>query len=805
MPQDPGRGGSPPESAEIRALAELALCESLAQTSGWAARWSAELAGADAALLWAPDALQPAFLCIAAHGEGTERALRRSVSRETGVVHELVRDRKPLLLEGDPATRAGDPFLEALPARTAVTLLVPLQAERLVTGLLALAFDRMPDRSVVENLQGFLRHAAPALARALRAERKTAGMLRAIERLTSLYDLTKAFGSTIDLGELSEIIARKAADFTGAEVASLWTLDAAAGEVNLAATAVNETYDVTMPEDGVGASLVGDLLASREVVRRNDLPPDDLLSGDGGFPVRSILALPLIEDDVPVGALVIVNKRGRHPEFTAADEELIADLERQAVRALHHVRQYEAERKVAELDALLAVSREITSTLDLDKVMRTIVNATSALIQYDRCAIAILQRGALRIGAVSGAAEVDRKEPSVLRTEALLEWVYFGGADVAVTRFEDGTISTDRPETEEKFRAFFDESGRNSFYGVLLEDDEGKLGVLGFESTEPLEFDAETRDLLQILVNQATVAVRNAQLYQQVPLPGFLRRIAERTRKLREQPARRTRRWALGSAATLVVLSVLPWNVRVTGPARVVPGRRIPVTAAVEGVVESVAHREGDVVPAGTVVATLRDDAYRASVAEARAAEQIANAEVARHGADGNAQALFQAAARRDEMRARAALAEEKLERTVLRAPEAGIVLTPHLEERVGQLLTAGAEFAVLADSSSVLVEVAIPERDASRLAVGQAVDVKLNSFPTRTFAGSVVRIGAAVREEGPEHFVVAEARVENADGTLRPGMLGKAKVSTGRQRLLGFLLRKPARWIWTRLWPLLP
>ena len=309
--------------------------------------------------------------------------------------------------------------------------------------------------------------------------------------------------------------------------------------------------------------------------------------------------MPLLEEDAPVGVVVAVNKRGRRPEFTAADEELLVDVARQAVTALRNARQYEAEKKVAELDALLAVSHEITSTLDLDKVMRTIVNATSALVRYDRCAIAILQRGKLRIGAVSGAVEVDRKEPSVRRTEALLEWVFFGGSDVAVTRREDGTIATDRPETEEKFRTFFSESGRNAFYGVLLEDDEGKLGVLGFECLEPLEFDQETRDLLRILVNQATVAVRNAQLYQQVPLPGFLRPLAARTRKLAARPGRRQRAWAAGIAAALVLLAVLPWNVRVSGPSRVVPGRRIPVTASVEGIVESVAHREGDKLAAG--------------------------------------------------------------------------------------------------------------------------------------------------------------------------------------------------------------
>ncbi|MGZ5381037.1 MAG: hypothetical protein ACXWFQ_04205, partial [Thermoanaerobaculia bacterium] len=128
MPQDAGRGGSPPEGAEIRALAELALCESLAQTSGWAARWSAELASADAALLWAPDALHPAFLCIAAFGAGTERAARRSVSRETGLVHDLVRDRVPVLLQAEQLTATDDPFLKAIPAPTVACLFVPLQA-----------------------------------------------------------------------------------------------------------------------------------------------------------------------------------------------------------------------------------------------------------------------------------------------------------------------------------------------------------------------------------------------------------------------------------------------------------------------------------------------------------------------------------------------------------------------------------------------------------------------------------------------------------------------------------------------------
>ena len=790
---------------ETIALIELARCETLAQRAAWAARFSARATGADAALLYLADSAQPGFVCAGAWGEETARRLRRTAGRDTGLARDLLRDRVPRLLRGGEAA-AADPLLEGLPQGAAAYLGAPLLEGKSVFGLLTLAFRQPPSNTALAGLESFLPEAAAALDTGLRADRKTAGHLQAIERLTSLYDLTKAFGSTIDLAELSAIIARKAADFTSAEVASFWTLDAAAGEVGLAATAVNENYDFEGAPEAVGGALVGDVVAGQTTIRRNDLPEDDpVRTADPDFPVRSVLAAPLVEDDTPVGAIVAVNKRGRHPEFTEADEELLADLSKQAVAALRNARQFEAEKKVAELDALLAVSREITSTLDLDKVMRAIVNASAALVTYDRAAIAILSRGQLRIGAVSGTVEVDRKDPAVRRTEELLEWVFWGGQNVAVTRQEDGTIETDRPETQEKFRAFFEASGRNAFYGVLLEDEEGKLGVLGFECDEPLTFDEGTRDLLQILVNQATVAVRNAQLYQKVPLPGFLRPLAARTRKLSEIPLDRRRRWAYGAAAVLLFLVLVPWNIRVDGTARAVPGRKIPVTATVEGIVASVEHREGDLVAAGDVVATLRDDIYRAAAAEARAAEQIAEAEVARYRAEGNAGAAGQAAARRDEMRARAAWAEERLAGTRLRAPEAGIVLTPRLDERVGQLLAAGAELAVLAETSALLVEVAVPEDDATRLAVGQPVSVKMNSYPTRMFRGSVSRVGAVVHAEAGERFVIAETRVENLESLLKPGMLGKAKVSTGRRPILIALLRRPARWAASKLWPLLP
>jgi multidrug efflux pump subunit AcrA (membrane-fusion protein) len=82
---------------------------------------------------------------------------------------------------------------------------------------------------------------------------------------------------------------------------------------------------------------------------------------------------------------------------------------------------------------------------------------------------------------------------------------------------------------------------------------------------------------------------------------------------------------------------------------------------------------------------------------------------------------------------------------------------------------------------------------------------MKMNSYPTRTFRGNVSRVGAVVHAEAGERFLIAESKVENAEGLLKPGMVGNAKISTGRRPIVVALLRRPARWLAVKLWPLLP
>ena len=52
---------------------------------------------------------------------------------------------------------------------------------------------------------------------------------------------------------------------------------------------------------------------------------------------------------------------------------------------------------------------------------------------------------------------------------------------------------------------------------------------------------------------------------------------------------------------------------------------------------------------------------------------------------------------------------------------------------------------------------------------------------------------------------MIAEVKLPNTDGLLRTGMLGQSKIRVGYRSIAYLLLRKPARWFYGKLWPLLP
>jgi len=140
--------------------------------------------------------------------------------------------------------------------------------------------------------------------------------------------------------------------------------------------------------------------------------------------------------------------------------------------------------------------------------------------------------------------------------------------------------------------------------------------------------------------------------------------------------------------------------------------------------------------------------------------------------------ALAQAAARREAAAREVELLRSQLDKTVIRAPIAGTVLTKGIE--VGELATPGRVIAVLADLTQVELKVYVPERELAKIRLGDPARVRVDAFPDRYFEARVARVDPRAQFTPKDvHMPDERARLvfgvtlalQSGEGYLRPGM----------------------------------
>ena len=106
-----------------------------------------------------------------------------------------------------------------------------------------------------------------------------------------------------------------------------------------------------------------------------------------------------------------------------------------------------------------------------------------------------------------------------------------------------------------------------------------------------------------------------------------------------------------------------------------------------------------------------------------------------------------------------------------------------------------------MVDTSHANVDIAIDEVDLARLKSGQRAAIKLEGLPNRTFRAPVALVSPKAELVGSERFFFARVVVPNQAGLIRSGMQGRGKVSTGWEPAGWVIFRRPAVWIWSKLW----
>jgi RND family efflux transporter MFP subunit len=773
--------------------------------------------GARAVLVWIANETGEELVCRMRWTEPGERLhpMERPVSEGTlAILYQSAATRRL------PAREIAPEDLEHLDefSRTRVksALYASLPGAHKAEGVVEVLNKRVGDFSAEDA--HFLEEACQLAGRALTnlgaIELERNGQLATLERLTALYDLGRTFTSTLELDELLPIVAGKIRDILGAGACNLWLASADGQELTLAEQ-IGE--DPTVAEDA-SASMSEGLFAEIAQQANPRLLEDpgeepalaERIKAGGDFEIQSWMGAPLRKDDEVLGVVEIINKADG-TQFNEDDLFFLSSISEQAAVALHNANLLESERKVHALDALLKISQEITSTLDLDHVLTTVVAQSSSVVPFESCVIGFYDRGRFVLGAVSGETEVPKtREMSDLRER--MEWVAEQDNNVSANLHEDGW-QVEPQETHAQIVSFLEEHGHKGFYGLPLRDDQGTLGAMILLSTEPDFLSENNLETLAILASQTTVAIRNAQLYQQVPLANILQPFAQRKKKLiAAMPRSRVMQYARRTAIIAALLILIPWPMRVGTDATVIPADRRVISAMQGGTVKQVFVHEGDAVKPGQVLAQLDDSEDRVKLAEADAALSQARRELAEAEFRNDPSAAGQAQLRNQLYYAEVTLEQQRINEARLTSPIGGIVVTPKVEDKTGTMLKAGDTFCEIVAQDRMAAEMSVPETDLPLVQPGEKIALKLNAFPTITFKGTVERLGAQTHTDSGDQYFLVRAIFENTGGSARDGMVGRARIEShdgwfgsGWYPIGYAILRSPFRWIWQKAWAWLP
>jgi RND family efflux transporter MFP subunit len=733
---------------------------------------------------------------------GGEVTLGEAMEFSTGTLGTVAEKKTLAVFEGSDLQREDYAHLDI--RRTVNSLAyVPLLVDDVLFGAIeVVSYDQPFPEEMLEALQEVADLASPAIAAAQSYESERNASLNSISRVTQMYDLEKVFNSTLEMDELLGTIARKFQDVMGVESINLWMVNN-----NNALELVRKAgHDPTVELGEVqqpGQGIAGDISDNGEPVLIGD-PADQRLqkrnvSLEDDGTVFSLVAAALMEHENLVGVVEAVNRIDGQP-FDEDDQFLLINICETASNALHNASLLMAERKVEILELLVTISREITSTLNLERVLQTIVNAPQAVIPYERAAVALEQGGKYKLSAVTGLSQIDAGSPEISSLNDVLRWAMFS-EEVVHVRQHGAEIDAAREETRAKFQKYFETTGMRAFYAIPLTDDTGRVGILGLESPDPDFLSTAHLEILQVLAGQATVALRNAQMYKEVPFISLLQPVLQKKRKFIAMEKRRRTLWIAGAVAVLIFLAGFPLPLRVDGDAVVAPVHSAQIEPEVEGVVSRVYVREGDHVTHGQVIADLADWEARSALAEAQARYQTALLHMNRSLAANDGSEAGMQRIQADFWKSEVTRDQELLDKTRLRSPIDGLVATPHVENMVGRRLQYGDSFAEVVDTSRAVVDVAVDDSDSSLLRAGARASIKLNSFPTRIFRGDVTIVSPRGILQGDSRVFFARVALSNSDGAVRAGMEGRGKVRVGWYPAGYVLFRKPLLWIYSRAW----
>lgn len=229
---------------------------------------------------------------------------------------------------------------------------------------------------------------------------------------------------------------------------------------------------------------------------------------------------------------------------------------------------------------------------------------------------------------------------------------------------------------------------------------------------------------------------------------------------------------------TAEIIETSDWTPNIEAIGFIEPYQGVTLTSQVSGQIDSISFESGEQVKKGEVLLQLDSKVEVANLKSAQAKLPAAKAKYLRYQklyqkGSVSKEAYDESSATYFSMVADIESLKASIERRKVKAPFDGIVGLRNVY--LGQYLSAGTEVTRLEDTSVMRLRFTVPQTDISKIRVGQAINIFVDSYQDKTFKGSISAIEPAVNAQSG--LIQVQADIPNNSGTLRTGMFARSNI----------------------------
>ena len=331
---------------------------------------------------------------------------------------------------------------------------------------------------------------------------------RTVTLLRTLNSIGRLSSTAASEVAIAEFVTTSVVDIVGGDGCAVFINQPGTDRLQVRAALGFATERIHGIQLSVGEGIVGKAASDRETILAPDAhhhPNFLAVPGSGEERFRSEIATPMVTTDTNemIGVLCLFSQKQR--SFDDETVEFLEAIAREAAHAIVAARMRSASeeqlrKKIAELSTLQRVSRMIASSLDLDEVLRSIATASVEIIDAEAAAVFRLpppnvsesEEPSLvmdyRVGEIRPLVD----ESS--RTRLVMQVIKSGAARITELDYIGGS---------------------NLLFCMPLRSARGTMGALCIRLRPGIELAEDELGLLQAFTDTASLAIENAQLYEE--------------------------------------------------------------------------------------------------------------------------------------------------------------------------------------------------------------------------------------------------------------------------------------------------